>query len=210
MTKITIDTTAAKIGRLIKKPEIFIAASSYECVTGSWMGLPGDVCPTLRAFCEGWDAMLSGHWFSGCAGRRCPGSARVVRHAHTHRCDHRSGTNTLQPVDDDEVALAQPFADDTQTIHHDSGSYDAILERVVLTQNQHEFLIEIGGDSFFFRQASVIGTAALQPEPGKQTGRQGQVFVGETRPHANGSGGRTHLVVDKVDAPGAGESIFIR
>src|SRR5258708_23105690 len=151
MTKITIDTTAAKIGRLIKKPEIFIAASSYECVTGSWMGLRGEGCATFRAFCEGWGAMLPRHWFARCAGRRCPGSARVVRHAHTHRRDHGSGTNTLQPVDDDEVALAQPFADHTQTIHHDSGSYDAILERVVLTQHQHEFLIEIGVDGFFFR-----------------------------------------------------------
>src|SRR6266481_519162 len=190
MTKMMMDITAAKMGRLMKKLEIFMGGSG--------------LLPHFRfariAFltCEG--------GLRGCVAQR----VSLASHGDCLGRDGGSGTHALQAADDDNVALAQAFTHHTQSLRHRAEFHGAIFERVVFTEHKDVLLIQIGDDSLVSRETPTLGAATLQPNPCKKPWGQSQILVRKSGAQANGTCRRADLIVHKAHLAGVGESVFVR
>src|SRR5262245_48774583 len=103
ITKMTIEITAAKIGRLMKNVEIFM----------TW--LP-------RA------SVLDGAFSGSSVGVR-----RHLAHGHSFWRHRRAGTDTLQTADHDHVALVQSSAKHAEPVGHRPNVHCAIFRLVLFT-----------------------------------------------------------------------------
>src|SRR5262249_50863604 len=84
------------------------------------------------------------------------------------------------------------------------------FKSVVLGQRENVFLIEIGGNGFIFGQAPMVSSVALQFEPGKKAGSKRQIFIGKRCANADGTSGRTYLVINKVQMAAVWPAFFVR
>src|SRR5258707_5506204 len=184
-----MEMTAAKIGRLMKKLEIF-------------MKHPG-LFPRFR--------LTQLHCLSH-EYRLCGSIARwagLAGHGNLPGCDSGSGAHALQAADDDGVALVQAVTDHTQSLRKRTEFHGAVLERVIFSEHKHVFLIQIRDDSLVSCQAAALRPASLQTNPCEETGSQSQVLVRKSGPQANRSCRGTDLIVHKAQPAGVGKPIFI-
>src|SRR6266849_6523712 len=140
MTKMMMEITAAKMGRLMKKLEIFMR---------SWLFPRFRIARLLFVTHKG--------GLRGCL-TQC---VRFARHGNLLGCDNGSGTDALQSADDDDVAPVQAITHDAQSLRHRAKFHGAILKRVVLAEHKHVFLIQVRNDGLVFCQAATAHPASL-------------------------------------------------
>ena len=73
--------------------------------------------------------------------------------------------HALHTVDDDDVTGVEPARDDAQALHHATGLDGAVLDDVLLVDDEHELAAEIGADRPIVdeRGAIVVRAHELQP-----------------------------------------------
>ena len=167
----TSESTAAKIGRVMKNDENFMTAClspGYCALVAAGAAAATPPAPGFRSIATRSGAIVT------------PGRTRWSPFTTTTSPGVQAGAHDAEAVDDGPER------------------HGAIAHGLGLVHDEHEPLVEVGADGAILNQQAAVAAAADQPQPDEQARREAAIGVAEHRAAVNGAGRGIHLVVEEV------------
>src|SRR5258705_8354521 len=183
-TKISTDSTPAKIGRSMKNLEIFMSRPRRRCrVPRFALSACGDVARRRRLRLIG------------------------ASHGDELRRKQRAWAHTLQSVHYDSLAGSETIRHPAQAVDEDAECHLAVGGLVVGADHHDVFLVLVGADRAFVDHQGRLSLRLAHAQARELTRNETAFGIAEHRPHPHCSALGINLVVDKLHMAFEGRAI---